>query len=79
MKVLRQLENPACRTTLFWWNNKYILKFETPFFEQTYKISEMDVTSETEVSEVIDSEEFMQKIIQRFKEMNQDWNEQFVL
>ncbi|MCU0444892.1 MAG: hypothetical protein MUE85_08225 [Microscillaceae bacterium] len=72
MKVLKQISHPHLGITLYWWNQKYILKFEKDDLEQTYKIREMDISGEGEVLELIDNEEFIQKINHRFRQMADD-------
>ncbi len=71
MKVIRQISHESCQITLFWWNQKYLLKFENNNLEQTYKISELDFLEE-EVLQVLSNEEFMQKVLERFKQMQTD-------
>ena len=61
------------KISLYKWNAKFFVKFETPDLEQVYKIAEMDV-SETEIREMI-TEEFIQKVILRFREMYADISE----
>jgi hypothetical protein len=65
--------SPELKISLYKWNSKFFVKFETPDLEQVYKISEMDA-SENTVREMID-EIFIQKVINRFHEMYQDIGE----
>ena len=65
--------NPDLKISLYKWNAKFFVKFETPDLEQVYKIPEMDA-SETEIREMI-SEEFIKKVILRFREMYADVSE----
>ncbi|MEA5403472.1 hypothetical protein VB776_11140 [Arcicella sp. DC2W] len=65
--------SPDLKISLYKWNSKFFVKFETPDLEQVYKISEMDV-SEDEIRAMV-NEEFIEKIITRFKEMYQDLGE----
>ncbi len=58
------------KISLYKWNAKFFVKFETPDLEQVYKISEMDATEAT-VREMID-DVFVQKVIKRFHEMYAD-------
>jgi hypothetical protein len=71
MKVIRQIFHESCQITLFWWNQKYLLKFENNNLEQTYKISELDFLEE-EVLQILNNKEFMQKVLERFKQMQTD-------
>jgi hypothetical protein len=75
MKVLKQITHPHLGITLFWWNQKYILKFEQADLEQTYKIREMDISGEAEIMELLANEAFIKKINQRFSQMANDLNE----
>jgi hypothetical protein len=61
------------KISLYKWNGKFFVKFETPDLEQVYKISEMDA-SEAEIRKMID-EGFIQKVILRFREMYADISE----
>jgi protein-tyrosine phosphatase len=65
--------SPDLKISLYKWNAKFFVKFETPDLEQVYKIPEMDA-SEPEIREMID-EEFIQKVILRFREMYADISE----
>ncbi|MCU0354678.1 MAG: hypothetical protein MUD08_13220 [Cytophagales bacterium] len=69
MKLLAQLPQPDCQVTLFVWNGKYIVKIEQGMLEQTYKLSEMDVTGEAEVRKLVENTVFMNSVRQRFAEM----------
>lgn len=76
MKVIRQIFHESCQITLFGWNQKYLLKFENNNLEQTYKISELDFLEE-EVLQILSNKEFMQKVLERFKQMQTDLAEAF--
>jgi hypothetical protein len=70
MRVLKEIQRPQCKVTVFQWNEKYLLKLEKGPLEQTFKISEMDLSSEADLEEIL-NEEFMQKANERFTEMMQ--------
>ena len=65
--------SPDLKISLYKWNAKFFVKFETPDLEQVYKISEMDANEAT-VREMID-DIFIQKVIKRFHEMYEDIGE----
>lgn len=67
--------SPDMKISLYKWNAKFFIKFETPDLEQVYKISEMDA-SEASIREMI-GEMFIQKVILRFREMYADVGEIF--
>lgn len=68
MRVVREIPHPQVKITIFHWNNRYLLKLEAGAFEQTYKISEFDITSEEDVIAVLD-DTFMVQALTRFNEM----------
>ncbi|TGE21989.1 hypothetical protein E5K00_17195 [Hymenobacter aquaticus] len=71
MRQLADIPHPDAKITLFSWNGKYLIKLEKGPFEQTYKVSEMDVTSEADVRLLLD-EEFIAAAVLRFTQMRHD-------
>ncbi|MFT6053130.1 MAG: hypothetical protein ACJAS3_001078 [Roseivirga sp.] len=69
MRVVKEISNPDCKITVFSWNGKYLLKLENGPFEQTFKVSEMDVL-EQELEEIL-NETFINEAIERFENMGQ--------
>ncbi|MGM9511300.1 hypothetical protein ACS5NO_26415 [Larkinella sp. GY13] len=74
MRYIKEISHPAFRIGLYFWNNKYLIKIEAGLYEQTYKISEMDVSSDEEVIQLLD-EPFMQRVNERFGQMHADFME----
>lgn len=72
MRVVGEVDHSDMKITIFHWNNKYLVKFEQGYFEQTYKVSEMDIFDEKELQSMLNSE-FLNKVLQRFEEMGRDW------
>jgi predicted secreted protein len=70
MRVIGEIPHPQCKITIFSWNNKYLIKLEQGLLEQTYKVSEMDVSNDDDIRKMLD-EKFMNAALERFKEMNQ--------
>ncbi len=70
MRVLKEIYRPQCKITVFQWNGKYLIKLEKGLIEQTFKIPELDLTSEDELEAIL-NEDFMQKADARFTEMMQ--------
>jgi hypothetical protein len=68
MRIVGEIPHPSCKITLFSWNGKYIIKLERGMIEQTFKVSEMDVSGDDDIQKIL-SEAFMQKAIVRFDEM----------
>jgi len=73
MRVVTEIPHPQYKLTVFAWNNKYLLKVETPMYEQTYKIGETDLTGDDDIKSIVADEEFMQSVMLRFNEMNESW------
>ncbi|MFT4033110.1 MAG: hypothetical protein QM669_11875 [Siphonobacter sp.] len=74
MRVIGEVPHPSCKITLFAWNGKYIIKIEAGAYEQTYKISEYDISSEEDLKEMLTGT-FIDKAIKRFEAMAKDWEE----
>lgn len=68
MRVIKEIQHPACKITLYAWNNRYIIKLETGLLEQTFKVNEFDVTSEQEVEKLLD-QTFIREALERFEQM----------
>ncbi len=71
MRQLADIPHPEVKITLFSWNGKYLIKLEKGPFEQTYKVSELDVTSDDDVRALLDGE-FLQAALARFTHMRTD-------
>ncbi len=72
MRVVGEIPHPDCKITLFAWNNRYLVKLEQGYLEQTFKIDQYDVTSDADLLTIVDSE-FIDKALYRFAEMAQSW------
>jgi hypothetical protein len=75
MKIVGEIPHPSCKITIFSWNNKYIVKFERGPLEQTFKVSEYDLSGEENFKELVSTESFIEKVLRRFDEMDADWEE----
>lgn len=78
MRILAELPHPDCKITLFNMNQKYIIKFEQGQLEQSYKLSELDLSGGgvNEIFQIID-EEFMITVVERFKAMRSDFSKAY--
>ncbi|MFN3917800.1 MAG: hypothetical protein ACK4K0_08650 [Flavobacteriales bacterium] len=76
MRVIEEIPHPQLKITIFGWNEKYILKFEAGQYEQSYKISQLDVMGVDELKEMI-TPEFLAKVMDRFTAMSKDFLEEF--
>jgi len=75
MRVIEEIPHPACKITIFQWNGKYLVKFETAALEPTYKIGEQEVMGLADVKKII-NHDFITKVYQRFLDMGKDVNEE---
>ncbi|ALI99548.1 hypothetical protein [Rufibacter tibetensis] len=72
MRVVADIPHPEIKITLLAWNGKYLIKLELGPFEQTYKVSEMEVTGgDEEVKKWLD-EPFLQSSIELFLAMRKN-------
>lgn len=77
MRVIAELPHPDFKISILSMNQKYIVKIERGVYEQTYKISEMDLTDGVNsVFELLD-EAFLAKVGERFKDMNRDFKDAY--
>ncbi len=72
MKILHQDVVGPMTVSYYHWNNKYIVKVELDNYEQTYKISEMDVSSLEEVKAIAQTGTFLENVFKRFQTMDED-------
>ena len=68
MRVVKEIQRPECKVTIYQWNGKYLIKLEKGLLEQTFKVPELDITSEADLDTIL-SESFMHKAELRFTEM----------
>ena len=75
MRIIAELPHPDCKITLFNMNQKYIVKFEQGPLEQSYKISELELTGggANEIFQILD-EAFIATAVERFKTMRADFS-----
>lgn len=70
MRVVKEYTVDDIRVSIFNWNNKYLIKFETGPLEQTYKVPEMDILEESDLDTFCEGA-FFEGVKDRFKEMGQ--------
>ncbi|TDG34981.1 hypothetical protein EZJ43_15535 [Pedobacter changchengzhani] len=78
MRVVAELPHPECKITIFSMNQKFIVKFELGSLEQSYKLSELDLSGGgvNDVFEILD-ETFIATVVKRFKQMNVEFVEAY--
>jgi hypothetical protein len=74
MRYIKDIPNKYFKTSLYQWNNKYIIKIESGMCEQTYKIDEYDVASVEEIEKCMD-EVFLKTVSEKFALMRNDFND----
>ncbi|MCA0362781.1 MAG: hypothetical protein U0V04_01395 [Spirosomataceae bacterium] len=74
MRFIKKIPNDFCIAELYFFNNKYVIKFEIGLLEQIYKVSELDVSGEEEIDEML-GDSFMKKVMKRFEQMQEDFDE----
>lgn len=75
MRVVAEYNQAEIKITIYSWNGKYIMKFERGMYEQTYKVSEMDVFGDDYVTTLINDETFMTEVRNKFQEMHKSLHE----
>jgi hypothetical protein len=70
MRIIGEIPHPDCRITLFHWNNRYIIKLEKGYLEQTFKIDQFDLSSENDLR-ILVNDEFIREAMIRFEAMDQ--------
>lgn len=70
MRIVGEIPHPDCRITLFYWNNRYLIKLERARLEQTFKVEEYEVENESDLRSLL-SEDFIKESIDRFDAMEQ--------
>lgn len=70
MRIIGESTRNNCKVTLYYWNNRYLIKLEKDFLEQTFKINQFDVSGEGDLIKIMD-ENFVNEALQRFESMEQ--------
>lgn len=68
MRIIGEIPNPHCKITLYSWNNRYLIKLEQGFLEQTYKIDQFELSGENDLQKIVNTE-FINDAITRFEAM----------
>ena len=69
MRVVGEISHPSCKITIFSWNNRYLIKFEQGYLEQTYKIDQFELSHENDLNKIVD-DSFIQKVLGVFESMS---------
>jgi len=73
MREVGQINSKLCKITVFHYNHKYSIKFETSDYEQIYKVREgANVNGMEDVRRLV-NDDFILTVMGRFKQMNTDF------
>lgn len=78
MRIVAELPHPICKITIFRMGEKFIIKLEQGPYEQSYKISELNLSGNgvNDIFQILD-EEFMKTAELRFESMRSDFTAAF--
>jgi hypothetical protein len=76
MRVIAEIPHELFKISVFSWNGKFIIKLELDQYEQSFKVSENDVTGLDAVLKMVD-EAFLDKAFQNFLSMRAAFLEAF--
>lgn len=74
MRLVGEVPHPEFKITLFSWNNRYLVKFEQGYLEQTYKIDQFDVSGDEALKSILDPT-FLGQVTQQFHAMENAWTQ----
>jgi hypothetical protein len=74
MRLVSTLPHPQFAINVYAWNGKYLLKFEQAMLEQTYKIAELDLNGDPDVSTLLEDSDFMAFVQDTFNQMAKNLN-----
>ena len=71
MRITKETNVDGLKVTVYHWNNKYLLKFENGRNELTYKISQMDISSDEDVETFLSDKEIISLVHKSFEKMDE--------
>ncbi len=74
MRIVKEIPHQDYKITLYAWNNRYIVKIEQDFLEQTFKMNQFDVAGDEEIEKLLDNT-FIAEAVGRFRSMSQSLHE----
>lgn len=76
MRIVGYIDHPAYKISVFSWSEKYIVKIEAGFFEQSYKFPQEGYSSWQDLKVYFD-EPMIEKVRQTFMEMSAGLKDSF--
>lgn len=68
MRIIGEIPHNDCKITLYHWNNRYLIKLERDYLEQTFKINQFEISIEKDLIALV-NEQFIHDAIERFNTM----------
>ncbi|MGD1889872.1 MAG: hypothetical protein ACFB15_04635 [Cyclobacteriaceae bacterium] len=68
MRIVGEIPHNHCKITIYFWNNKYLIKLERGWIEQTYKVPELEISGEGDIQKIV-NEEFIGKALTQLEVM----------
>jgi hypothetical protein len=79
VRILETFPTKVAMVSIYSWNQKWIIKFESGDFEQTYKIPADEIANKELLKEkILNHPNFLLSIQKRMDEMNQSAKEVFL-
>ncbi len=78
MRIIKEIVHPQMKISIFNWNGKYLLKFEQDHLEQTFKVEEMELTTDKDLETLL-NDTFINEVANRFREMSQSFDQNLSL
>ena len=75
MRIIRYIDHPQCKITIFKMDNKFALKFESGLYEQTYKFRIGNTVETVEDIRHFVDPEFVSSVLDQFAEMHRSARE----
>jgi hypothetical protein len=75
MRIIGHIDHPSMKITVFKMDNKLSVKFETGFYEQTYKFRESNEIHDLATLQKLVDERFMNDVMENFAKLHQAKNE----
>ena len=74
MRIIKESVVDNCKVSIYHWNNRYLIKLEVDWMEQTYKINQLDLTDESELDKILNPK-FMSDVMLCFQAMSKSFQE----
>ncbi len=76
MRLIKEIPHSRFKIQIHNYNSKYIVKIELGQYEQSFKVSESDVSGPGDVEKMV-TPELLKNTLLRFIEMRKEWEDGF--